>query len=126
MGNWGNLLLYFIVCIHRISLGSAGCPGTHSVDQPCLRLTKGLTKICQPLPPSQVQCLKMCATRPGRSFRKGSGTLASTLPVTMIHLGKPITLLFPSFPPPQYRVPCGLMSHTELWLPTVHPLTLLP
>jgi hypothetical protein len=56
MGNWGNLLLYFIVCIHRISLGSAGCPGTHSVDQADFELRN------LPAFASQVLGLKACTT----------------------------------------------------------------
>jgi hypothetical protein len=48
----------------RVSLYRPGCPGTHSVDQACLKLRN------LPVSASQVLGLKACATTPGLNFLK--------------------------------------------------------
>jgi hypothetical protein len=53
------VLFLFLFLRDRVSLCSAGCPGTHSVDQAGLELTD------LPASASRVLGLKACTTMPG-------------------------------------------------------------
>ena len=56
------LFVWFLVFRDRVSLSSAGCPGTHFVDQAGLELRN------LPASASQVLGLKVCATTPGSNY----------------------------------------------------------